>query len=148
MVNNASEDQALEAQSDITDAAAKAASSVAQAILTNMPATMGNHLWRSAKVTEPESFDGNRDKTEQFIQSVHIAVTMQLNMFEDERVKIMYALSFMHRGIAQVWAENETNVVLSHMSMFSTLTELLAGVEKTFSDPNWERMACTQLNAH
>ena len=72
---------------------------------------------------------------------------MQLNMLEDERMKILYVLSFMCGAIAQVWAENETNVVLFHMSMFSTLVELLAGVKRTFSDPDWERMACAQLHA-
>src|SRR5882724_6106376 len=61
--NKALEDHALEAQSNITNAAAKAEASVAQAILTNMPATMGNHLLRSAKVAKLESFNGNRDKT-------------------------------------------------------------------------------------
>jgi len=86
--NNALEDHALEAQSDITNAATKAASSVAQVILTNMPATMGSHSLRSAKADEVESFDRNRDKTEQFVQSIHIAVTMQLNTFEDKRMKI------------------------------------------------------------
>ena len=66
----------------------------------------------------------------------------------DERMKMLYALSlsFMHRGIAQVWAENKNNVVLSHMSTFSTLSELLAGVEGTLGDPDWERTACTQLH--
>src|SRR5882724_2348710 len=62
-------------------------------------------------------------------------------------MKILYALSFMHGGIAQVWAENETNVALSHTSMFSTLMELLAGIERTFSDPDQERTAHTQLHA-
>src|SRR5882672_7210273 len=71
---------------------------------------------------------------------------MQLDTFSDKRMKILYTLSFMCRGILQVWAKNETNMVLSHTSMFSTLTELLAGIEKTFGDPDWERMACTQLN--
>jgi len=60
-------DHALEAQSDITNVATKATSSVAQAILTNMLTTMGSHLLRSAKVAKPESFDGNRDKTKQFV---------------------------------------------------------------------------------
>jgi len=66
---------------------------------------------------------------------------MQLNTFKDKRMKILYALSFIHGGIAQVWAENKTNVVLSHRSMFSTLAQLLAGVERTFGDPEWERTA-------
>jgi len=72
---------------------------------------------------------------------------MQLNMFKDERMKILYTHSFMHGGIAQVWAENETNVVLSHTSTFSTLMELLAGVKRTFSDPDQERTAHAQLHA-
>src|SRR5882724_924838 len=72
---------------------------------------------------------------------------MQLNMFADERMKILYTLSFMCGGIAQVWAENETNAMLSHTSTVSTLTELLAGVERTFSDPYQERMTHAQLHA-
>ena len=51
-------------------------------------------------------------------------------------MKILYALSVMHRGILQVWAENETNVVSSHTSTFSTLTGLLAGMKMTYSDPD------------
>jgi len=62
-------------------------------------------------------------------------------------MKILYALSFMHGGIAQVWAKNETNMVLSHTSMFSTLVGLLAGIERTFSDPDQERTAHMQLHA-
>jgi len=56
---------------------------------------MGGHLPRGVRAAEPERFDGSRDKAEQFIRSVHIAVTMQLNTFADERMKILYALSFM-----------------------------------------------------
>jgi len=72
---------------------------------------------------------------------------MQLNTFKDKRMKILYALSFIHGGIAQVWAENKTNVVLSHTFTFSTLMEILASIKRTFSDPDWERIACTQLHS-
>src|SRR5882672_6261840 len=72
---------------------------------------------------------------------------MQLNTFTDERMKILYALSFMHGGIVQVWAQNKTNVVLSHTSTFSTLTELLAGIGRTFGDPDQERTALSQLHS-
>jgi len=44
-------------------------------------------------------------------------------------------------------AHNETNTVLSDSSTFSTLAELLAGIERTFGDPDQERMAHTQLHA-
>jgi len=121
----------------------KAVSAIVQAILMIM--LTGSHLSRSARAAEPERFDGSRDKAEQFIQSIHIAVTMQLDTFADERMKILYALSFMCGGIAQVWAKNETNVVLSLTSTFSTLVELLAGIKRAFGDPDWERTVCTQL---
>jgi len=79
--------------------------------------------------------------------SILLAVMMQLNTFKDESMKILYALSFMCRGIVQVWAQNETNMVLSHMSTFSTLAELLADVKRTSGDPNWERTAHALLHA-
>ena len=57
-------------------------------------------------------------------------------MFVDERMKILYTLSFMHGGIAQVWAGNETNVILSYTSTFTTLAKLLSSIERTFRDPD------------
>src|SRR5882672_11820939 len=72
---------------------------------------------------------------------------MQLETFMDERMKILYALSFMRRGIVQVWAENETNVVLSHSSTFTTLAKLLAGITRTFGDPDREMTSQAQLHA-
>ena len=71
---------------------------------------------------------------------------MQLDMFADERMKILYALTFMHGGIAQVWAENGTNAILSYTSMFTTLAELLSSIKRTFRDPDQERMARAQLH--
>jgi len=69
---------------------------------------------------------------------------MQLNTFVDKRMKILYALSFRHRGIVQVWAKNETNVVLSHTSMFSTLAGLLAlrGPLETQIGKGWLMPSC------
>jgi len=125
-------DHAMECQTDILYAVAKATSAIVQAILNNMPT--GSHSSKGARAAELESFDGIRDKVEQFVQSVH--VMMQLDMFSDERMKILYALSFIHGVIVKVWAKNKPNVILSHSSTFSTLAELLAGIERTFGDPD------------
>jgi len=65
MANDALKDHALEAQSDTMDGAAKATSSVVQAILTNMQS--GGHSPRSTRAAELESFDRSWDKYEQFI---------------------------------------------------------------------------------
>ena len=56
-------------------------------------------------------------------------------------------LPIMSGGMAQVWAANETGVTLANTSTFNTLEGLLTSMEKTFGDPDRERMACTQLHA-
>ena len=71
---------------------------------------------------------------------------MNINTFTDKRMKILDMLTFMCRGMAQVWAANETNAVLANMSMFNTLAELLAAIERTFGDPDHERMAHNLLH--
>ena len=38
-------------------------------------------------------------------------------------------------------------MILSHSSTFSTLAELLAGIERTFGNPDQERMVHAQLHA-
>jgi len=133
--NNTLKTQVMDAQDDVSNTVTRAMLAVVQTIIMNIPT--GGHLTRSAQVAKPESFDGIRDKTEQFVLSIHIAVMMQLDTFLNERMKILYALSFMHGGMAQVWAANETNSVLANMSAFTTLAELLAGnIQRTFSDPD------------
>src|SRR5882724_10202308 len=101
---------------------------------------------RNAKAFNPEPFDWSRESMEQFIQSICIAVTMQLDAFVDERMKILYTLSFMWGGMAQVWVANKTSAILDNRSSFGMLVELLALIERTFGDPDWERTTCTQLH--
>ena len=63
-------------------------------------------------------------------------VTMQPDTFVDERMKILYALSFMRGGTAQVWATNETMAVITETSQMQTLDIFLESIEKTFRDPD------------
>src|SRR5882724_6676420 len=72
---------------------------------------------------------------------------MQIDTFAGERMKILYVLSFMRGGMAQVWAANETSAVLANTSTFNTLKGLLTSIKRTFGDQDKERMACAQLHA-
>src|SRR5882724_7003372 len=72
---------------------------------------------------------------------------MQIDTFTDERMKILYALSFMRGGMDQVWAANETSTVLANMLTFNTLEGLLTLIERTFGDSDKERTAHAQLHA-
>src|SRR6266481_9839435 len=71
---------------------------------------------------------------------------MQADTFADERMKILYTLSFMCGGTAQMWAANETTAIMDGRLHFHTLDEILANIERTFGDPDWARMACMQLH--
>src|SRR5882724_5041821 len=115
-------------------------------ILTNVQMSTGGQPMRNAKAANPEIFDGSQEKTEQLIRSICITVT-QIDAFANERMKILYTLSFMSGGMAQVLAANETSMTLANTSMFNTLEGLLMSIERTFSNPDRERMACTQLHA-
>src|SRR5882724_4776094 len=75
-----------------------------------------------------------------------MAVTMQINASADERMKLLYVLSFMSGEMAQVWVANKTSMALANMSTFNTLKGLLTSNERTFRNPDRERMACTQLH--
>src|SRR5882724_684148 len=89
----------MDAPDDIANAASQAVSAVARTILTSMQTLAGGQPTRNAKAFDPEPFDGSWESMEQFVQSIHIAVTMQLNAFTDK--KILYTLSFMRGGMAK-----------------------------------------------
>ena len=118
---------------------------MAQAIAANpqasIPIQTSHTLTRNTKAADPEPFDGNRDQTEEFVRAVRIVVTMQADTFADERMRILYALSFMRGGTAQVWAANETMAVINGTTQMWTLDIFLEDVEKTFGDPDRARTA-------
>ena len=63
-------------------------------------------------------------------------VTMQADIFADKRMKILFALSFMCGGTAQVWAVNETMAFITRTSQMQTLDIFLENIKKTFGDPD------------
>ena len=61
-------------------------------------------------------------------------------------MKVLYALSFMHGGMARVWAVNETMAVITGTTQMQTLDIFLESIKKTFRDPDWAWTACAQLH--
>src|SRR5882724_6276112 len=147
VTNNDLQTRVMDAPDNVANTASQEALAVAHTILTSMQMSARGQPSRNAKASNPEPFDGSQESTEQFVQSVCITITMQLNAFVDERMKILYTLSFMQGGMAQVWAGNETSAVLDNMSSFTTLVELLASIERTFGNPDQERTSRIQLHA-
>src|SRR5882724_4354951 len=137
----------MDSPDDIANVDSQAVLAVAHTILTSMQTSARGQPTRNAKASDPEFFYGSWETMEQFVQSICIAVTMQLDAFTDKKMKILYTLSFMWGGMAQVWAANKTSAVLDNTSSFGTLAELLALIKRTFGNPDWERTAHTQLHA-
>ena len=135
---------------DITNVASATAFAMAQAFAVNSQASItiqtSHPSIQNAKAAGPEPFNGNRDKIEEFVRAVRIAVTMQADTFADKRMKIIYALAFMHGGMAQVGAVNETMTVINGTTQMQTLDILLEDVEKTFRDLDRAHTARTQLH--
>src|SRR5882724_9831840 len=81
VTNNNFQTRVMDAPDDVANVASQAALAVAHTILTNTQTTAGGQPTRNAKASDPEPFNRRWESTEQFIQSVRIAVTMQLNAF-------------------------------------------------------------------
>src|SRR5882724_9677852 len=79
VTNNDLQTRVMDATDDVANAASQAASAVACTILTSVQMLTGGHPTRNAKVSDPEPFNRSWESMEQFIQSVCITVTMQLN---------------------------------------------------------------------
>src|SRR5882724_968077 len=94
VTNNDLQTQLMDAPDDIANTASQAVLAVAHTILTSTQTLAGGQPTRNAKASDPEPFDGSWESMEQFVQSIHIAVTMQLDAFAGERMKILYTLSF------------------------------------------------------
>ena len=103
---------------------------------------------RSAKATDPEPFDGNRDKAEEFVTAIQIEVTMQADAFADERMKV-YICTLLHArghgtglGSERDHGSHKWNVPDADIGHL----RFLENVEKTFGDPDRARTARAQLH--
>ena len=59
---------------------------------------------------------------------------------------MLYALSFMTRGTAEVWAHNQTQAIIDDTSLILTFKVFIKQVEDAFGDPDHSRTACTKLH--
>ena len=119
------------------------------------------------KGADLEKFSGDRGETDGFICAVKLAIAVQPTSFPDEQTKMLYALSFMTRGTAEVWAHNQTQAIIDGtsliptfeafstssiptfeafgMSSIPTFEAFIKQVENAFGDPDRSRTACTKL---
>src|SRR3979490_49484 len=100
---------------------------------------------RSIKAADPEKFSGDRADTEGFIRPVKLSITIQPGSFMDDKMKMLYALSFISGGSAAIWAHNKTQAIIDGTSLITTFDEFTKQVEEAFGDPGRARTAHTKL---
>ena len=71
---------------------------------------------------------------------------MQADTFTGKRMKILSTLSFICRGMEQVWTANKTMAVINSTTQMQTLDIFLENVKKTFGDPDRAHTAHAQLH--
>src|SRR3979490_1642529 len=96
----------------------------------------------SIKAANPEKFSGDRADTEGFICAVKPSIAIRPGSFLDDKMKILYALSFMSGGSAAIWAHNKIQVIIDGTSLITTFDEFTRQVEEAFGDPDHARTAC------
>ena len=76
-----------------------------------------------------EKFNGDRGETDRFIHAVKLAIAVQPTSFPDEQTKMLYALSFMMRGTAEVWAHNQMQAIIDGTSSIPTFEAFIKQVK-------------------
>ena len=79
-----------------------------------------------------------------FIRTVKLAIAVQPTSFPDEQTKMLYALSFMTKGTAEVWAHNQTQAIIDGTSLIPTFKAFIK--QDAFGDPDGSRTACIKLH--
>ena len=62
---------------------------------------------------KPATFDGSSSKVEPLLSAARRYLTVQSQDFQDEKTKLLWALSFFKEGIAESWARHITDALLS-----------------------------------
>ena len=119
-----------------------AAFAAAVAAMQSLPIpTFSSTSIRPVKGADPEKFSGDHGNTDGFIRAIKLAIAVQPTSFRDERTKMLYGLSFMTKGTAEVWAHNQTQAIIDGTSSISTFEAFIKQVENTFGDPDRSRTA-------
>jgi hypothetical protein len=144
MQNQELHNHLLNTQNHLANTASAAAVAAVQQLPPAPPTISSSH--RPIKAADPERFSGDRAETEGFIRAIRLSIAVQPGSFPDERTKVLYALSFMTGGSAQVWAYNETEAVINRRSI-GTFEDFAQRVQDAFGDPDRSRTARTKLHS-
>ena len=104
------------------------------------PATPAAPSAASTKITEicircPDEYDGKAETAQAWLDSVQLYLLINHALYYDDERKIAFALSYMKKGSAAIWAEVRRQQGLATLS-FGTFAQFQQDFENTFVDTN------------
>ena len=97
---------------------------------------------KEIRLNTPKPFDGNRDNLNKFIQSCNAYLNLNAEIFNSDKKKILFMLSYMTDGTAEAWKEvfmDEKN------GAYGTYANFKESIKKAFSAADTEGEARAQL---
>ena len=70
---------------------------------TNTMATPTSNGTKEIALNKPDSFNGDREKFKEFLQSVEVYMDVNHEVYRSDLIKIAFILSFMNSGLAATW---------------------------------------------
>ena len=104
----------------------------------------------SMKITEirigcPDEYNGKAETAQAWLDSVRLYLLINQALYYDDNRKIAFALSYMKKGSAAIWAEVRRQQGLATLS-FGTFAQFQQDFENTFVDTNAAREAMNWLS--
>ena len=115
-----------------------------------LPAAPAAPSAASTKITEirigcPDEYDGKAETAQAWLDSVRLYLLINHALYYDDDRKIAFALSYMKKGSAAIWAEVRCQQGLATLS-FGTFAQFQQDFENTFVDTNTAREAMNWLS--
>jgi hypothetical protein len=99
---------------------------------------------KEVKLCAPTDFHGARELTTKFLQEVEMYMHANVEIYNTEEKKVLFALSFMNGGVAGSWKQGKTAAYLKARN-FGTFDEFKQAVQTAFTPINDEGVAKTEL---
>jgi hypothetical protein len=98
------------------------------------------------RINVPEPFDGDRQKTKQFLNKVVVYLSLNGEVYNTDERKIGYTLALMDKGLAERWANTwrDTHIVTGTLN-FGTWAAFYTEVEDFFKEEGGPMKAAIKL---
>jgi hypothetical protein len=96
------------------------------------------------KLHVPTDFHGAQELTTKFLQEVEMYMRANMEIYNTEEKKVLFALSFMNGGVAGSWKQGKTAAYLKARN-FETFDEFKQAVQIAFTPIDDEGVAKTEL---